>query len=266
MEIKERLDLLKAQEQDINENTLDMSLFCRNEEAEKIIKSVINSHKNIIAVSGVHIDRNLLINYIKTFIDDNNKISEINDLRYIAKTSLNSRKIVYNSDIKKALKIFECILNGYGDFIFSIPVKKYENIIESLKTLISLNASNITSEGINNLLGLSDSVIIFFDKNTDGLITVNNIGEILYDNSILQLKNLYNSLNDLFELADETETLENSDNTTDISDENEKQSQKNSLENFFEQNNDTLQSEIKIEKKINKYKLLREKLKNKNHT
>ena len=129
-----------------------------------------------------------------------------------------------------------------------------------------MNASNITSEGINNLLGLSDSVIIFFDKNTDGLITVNNIGEILYDNSILQLKNLYNSLNDLFELADETETLENSDNTTDISDENEKQSQKNSLENFFEQNNDTLQSEIKIEKKINKYKLLREKLKNKNHT
>lgn len=252
MKIKERLDLLKTGEQNINENILDMSLFCRDEKAENIIVSVINSRKNIIAVSGVHIDRNLLIDYIKTFIDDNNKISEINDLRSISKTSSTSKKIVYNSDIRKAIKIFECILNGYGDFIFSIPVKKYENIIDSVKTLISLNASNITSEGINNLLGLSDSVIIFFDKNTDGMISVNNIGEILYNNSILQLKNLYNSQNQLSEPMNKSETIETPKNTA--------------LGNFIEKNSDTFKSEIKIEKKINKYKLLREKLKNKNHT
>ncbi len=257
MKIKERLDLVKSQEQYVQKSISDLNKIKIDFEAEYLIKSYLNNHKNIIIISSVYLDKNLLTDYIKNLMDDKEKISVVNDLRYISKTLADSKKFVYNSDIKKALKVFEYILNGYGDFIFSMSVGTYENIIESLKTLLALNASNVNSEGINNLLGLSNAVIVFFDKGKDSLISIKNIGEIEYFSGNIELKNIFfdEKTTDYDSQLQGTENVQlntYSDTAVSSSDINHSTTE--------------IETENESDIKINKYKILKEKIKSKHHT
>ncbi len=307
MKFKERLDILNEIrnsefEDDIilKEDAELTDIFENNPRASGIIQNIINQNKNIILFCSKEYDKSLLCNYFRLFLNKNDSIEILRNISDNLSYVSASKVIIPDPSIKDVIKILEYTLMGAKSFIFSMHVKNFKNILDSLRTLIALNFPYLSQSNIDHLIGSSEACLIFFTINECGLLSVNTIAQIKYnDNISLEILYTYNP-NDRVEKREYEQELESSSikteeikqndagkeniefNQTDFGDLNESTIDsefqlpvvpsefsfnfKEHEQNEPEINQKTNDENVVLTNKINKYKLLKLKLKNKNST
>ncbi len=269
MKFKDRLNLYKESIISENNNQIEfkqdvdvLDIFLPNSDVNIIIEDAICNNKNIIVASSIDCDNTICAQYIKMFIKDTDNVELLYDINKDIQFIKANRIIVPDIDILGFVKILEFILYGYKSFIYTIDIKTYENILESIKTLIMLYYKNLTDCAVENLLGLSNSIIVYINKNADGLFYVSNIGTIEYKDKNLSLVCLYpKSVNNNTEEECSNFTEVISDLSNNIKNETLYNDELNDLKEPVEIENKELDNTKEV--KINKYKLLKEKLKSK---
>ena len=299
MNLKDRLDIIKntnnlSIKQDINIDTcLDVKNFFENSSiVREIINSFISNGKNILFICDKSIDKDILSYSIKSLLESQN-IELYNSVSKNVDSLHSGIKVIPSKSICDVVKILEYIMYGYNSFIFSLDILFDDNFLEKLKTIIALNYRNFMEENIKTLLGYSNLIVIPLYRNDDGLFVISEIREISYiddklaltvyenfnlknvdiisENIDLNEENLgvgaQNVTNEIIE-ANQT-SVENVDiipekmkyvedlSASPIDSLNESDESTVEIEGFSSSNDD------KSIKKINKYKLLREKIKSK---
>lgn len=255
----------------------------------KIVKSYINdfiqNNKNIILVCNKSFDKLIISNYIKSLLPPKKGINVIEELNSHIKDLNGKVNIFPTPDIAVIVKILEQIIYGCQSFIFSINLGNYDNVINKLKAIIALNYKNLDSNDIITLLGASNAVIVYILKNEDGLFYLSKIDEIKQNGMEIELRSILNentnknndmesnSENSVMNSLEETLIIEKnkikpsekensiSIEQNNISDET-KQVVKKEQEIINEEISEENQTKIE-EKKLNKYELLREKVRQK---
>lgn len=295
MNLKDRLSLINSEKENIiqteetgnfvefkNETAIS-EIFYNSDKTVEILSDLFSSDRNIIVASSIDCDKTLILQYIKHCIPQNFSVEvmyNINkDIQFISANKI----ILPEVSINGFVKTLEYILYGYGNFIFELNIKSYENILETLKTLISIYYPNFTESNINNLLGQSSAAVIYIEKNIDGLFYISNIGEIEYLNNQISLKSLFDSLNQDENNSSEEESNiiilpeENNDedinakeiNTEEYTEQDDvietvETNESSEVDTDITENINTDETEEKLlPEKTNKYKLLKEKIRKK---
>lgn len=301
MNLKERLVNTKKNNNLLNKNGLlfdgncDVNnFFIDKNEVKNILSKQLAAYKNIIYVCDKSIENSLIANYFyslsnvfgSTIVD-----SIENDIENFH----NRISIIPNPNINEIVKIFEYILYGYKSFVFGLNFSSNIDILNKLKTVIAINYPNLNEINIETLLGFSNSLFVYFEINDDGLYYISEINELNYENEKLNLKPIF--FKDSSTTADNIEEdivedvipqevdidSEDENSTTEISIEQPVEAQliedkteteiavvESKVEDDFH-NNENVESNIiienietdNLEKKVNKYKLLKEKIKSK---
>lgn len=255
MNIKERLKQLQKENNQKNITIKDdynsSQFFQKNEEVENIIVKAFNNEKNFILLCDKDCDKDIIINYFKNFIS-NIKHTEIiqntnEDLEY----SIASKIIMQNPKEKDIINLFKLSLNDFKTFVFTINSKNYENIINSLTTLISIELPNLKNQNIEHLIGSTEAIVTYISKDEDGIYYIKNIGEINYKKNVLFLNTIY-SKKETTIIEHKIEEINEIEN---ISDTDEEIVQEEEIKEYTINNN----NEIQTKNKTNKYKLLKEK-------
>ena len=226
MKLKDRLNKLNFNENQQEKITTDIKINDIFDENPLANKVIKDAY-----ASGQNI---LIASSIKS---DKSLINE-----YISKIIENESKncVLNTADIHNFVSLIINYISGGDTFIANVNLKSYDDFLEKIKTLILFTYSNANEQSIEVLLGSSCPLVIYIAKNEDGLFYIEYIGKIKYFEKKLILEEIYSCLHkEKVDLINEDNNNLNSEN--DISDENNV-------------NN----------KKINKYKLLREKVHNKN--
>lgn len=282
MRFKDRLNLFNNSEDKelVSDNKIEFKqdidisdIFIQNDKVSNIITSVLAENKNIIIASSIDCDNSINTQYIRTFIKNTEKVEVLYDINKDINFINANRIIVPDVNILEFVKILEFILYGYKSFVFTINIKSYDNILENIKTLISLYYKNLSESAIENLLGSSDSIIVYIDKNDDGLFFVSHIGSIEYKNKSLNIIDLYSISNSSEDIKSQcinlkdTKAIAKIDNIDYEANENNNYVDKETLTktelNEFVKNDIELDNEKSDNNnvKVNKYKLLKEKIK-----
>lgn len=276
-----------------------LDIFEDNKNVRKIISLAINNGKNIILLSNTSCDKTLLIKYISSFVPEDRQKSEITSTSEINSKQNCDIFLFEKPSIYEFVKILEYIIYGYKSFIFAMDMNSFENVLEKIKTVIAVNFKNLTEKNIDTLISNSNTIFVYFSKNEDGLFTITNIGEIINENNTVNIVPVYikesepeqkldNKISTVIEPKPEEETaiFEKEDaiitepillpveETTEELNHNEDEisidlmpnedvqtiiidSNPNKAENNIDKPEDTIEPQ-----KINKYKLLKEKVKN----
>ena len=269
MNIKERLKQLQKENNQKNITIKDdynsSQFFQKNEEVENIIVKAFNNEKNFILLCDKDCDKDIIINYFKNFIS-NIKHTEIiqntnEDLEY----SIASKIIMQNPKEKDIINLFKLSLNDFKTFMFTINSKNYENIINSLTTLISIELPNLKNQNIEHLIGSTEAIVAYISKDEDGIYYIQNIGEVNYKKNVLFLNTIYskkettiieNKIKEIKETKEiEFTTNEETNEIENISDTDAEIVQEEEIKEYTINNN----NEIQTKNKTNKYKLLKEK-------
>lgn len=292
MNFKERIQIInqsKIEEKEISEfkesiETLD--IFVKNKTVDRILKNAVLKSKNIILMSSLDCDNLIVSNYIRNFLPSNFSVDVIENMATDIPSSKSNIAIVPEPSLNDIVKIFELILCDYKSFVFALNLKTFANVLESFRTLVSLNKPNLSANSVEHLIGVSESLLIYISKNEDGLFEVNDIGKIVYKNNSMFLDILYSQSN----LSDNS-SFEKTEDNQDVIETNSVDAKLNDC-NFVENANvspakennvivveqeienalmeeDAISSseqEVPVEdvepiKKVNKYKALKEKIK-----
>lgn len=313
MNLKERIEIIDklksdslASEIEIKRDFEAIDIFVKNATVEQIIKNSINKEKNIILLCPSYLDKTLASNYIRSFFDDNISVEVLRNISDNLPFVSAEKVIVPEPSVSEIIKIFELILCDFKTFVFAMNLKTFENVLESLRTLISLNCPNLSANNVEHLIGVSSALLVYIDRTEDGLFSVTNIGKIIYRNNTAFLDVLYSSVKDSTETS--LTVLENNLNSVveetscveeqTVSDNSDKDEEQNTLANdveddfadvnsleeklveeefIEEKQNDVENTDITDDEssltaetvediepqKVNKYKLLKEKIKSK---
>ena len=300
MNLKDRLDNIKntnqisIKEEIVTDTYFDINnIFVNYDKINGILFSIINQKKNIIFISDNSVDKNIIVSLMQSVLGsyDIEILNSIDENIYNLCTKI---KFISDSSIIQIVKIFEYIIYGYSSFISLFNLANDENIINKLKTVIAVNFRNLTEENINTLIGCSDSFFVSIEKDEDGLFLVSKVQKINYIENIISLDVIYDYKN-----ADknvEQKFVEEAKPENSEEDNSYIETEKNILNNDIQyQETDFIESEdadsviqkeqiaidINEEKnkenlidstdnveekpiiKVNKYRLLKEKIKNK---
>lgn len=282
MNLKERIEIIdkiknvsSSSEIEIKRDLDAVDIFVKNVAVEKIIKNAVNKDKNIILFCPSYLDKTLVASYIRSFLEESVSVEILSDISDNLPFVSAQKVIVPEPSVAEIIKIFELILCDYKTFIFAMNLKTFENALESLRTIIALNCPNLSSNNVEHLIGVSSAVLVYVDRTEDGLFKVSDIGKIVYKNNTAFFDVLYSSCEIKEEEAEE-KLIEIEDPVVVKSDviENDNQETPKNIETIdsavekTEGEKDvsseaTKNSEPKEEHKINKYKLLKEKIKSK---
>lgn len=222
-------------------------IFIHSEQSENIIKSSFNNNRNFLITFASDCDESIIRTYIKNVT--------------------NSNKLRLNLiGIEGLLRQYEQIITGsLTENISLLHLGSFDNILEKIRILISLNYPNLSNNQICEVIKTVNPVLIYFSKDEDGLFFVQNIVEFEFKDTDFIIKNLYpetktseiatEKTNDLVQDSVEIQPSPIIDN--EIKDEEILAS------DVVSQGEIELQNSNISEKKVNKYKLLREKIKNK---
>lgn len=296
--IKQTNNVTIKEEADFDSCVNVSDIFVDSTSVKKIITSAIEKSNNLIFVSDKSIDKNIVAYYVQSLFE-NKEIELFNTIEDNIPTCLTKINLIPNPSIKQVVKILEYIIYGYKPFIFGLDMASDDKLIDKLKAIIALNYSNLTEENIDTLIGCSNSYFISVEKNQNGLLFVSKIQKLDYaDNNLLlnlvyplekkeEIIEINNSIeiseeekvedNIVLAIEEEKETdivIENSEIEISTSEETSNIENENLIENEeineSELKEDSIETEISTEAleekpllKINKYKLLRQKLKNK---
>ncbi len=201
MNLKDRLDNIKNTNQisikeEISTDTyFDINnIFVNYDKISGILFSIINQKKNIIFISDNSVDKNIIVSLMQSVLGsyDIEILNSIDENIYNLCTKI---KFISDSSIIQIVKIFEYIIYGYSSFISLFNLANDENIINKLKTVIAVNFRNLTEENINTLIGCSDSFFVSIEKDEDGLFLVSKVQKINYIENIISLDVIYDYKN-----------------------------------------------------------------------
>ncbi len=265
-----------------------------NDIVHDILFENINNFNNIIFITDKSADNGQIAEYFENCIKNTPKITvsddEINNIKN------NTVNIIPEISGKNLVNISEQILYGTKSFIIGLHLNSYNNVLEKLKTIIALN-SNLNDTHINTILSEINAVILNIKYDASNNLSVYSIDKIKSDGLSLQLKNLYtyfeekninliniepsdNQKNQIIQmqLNDSGIELQKSDEESNkdniLSGPPEQKeillySDNTETKNSFEEpvsarqpDNTANTQETGRTKKINKYKLLKEKIKN----
>ncbi len=300
MNLKDRLDNIKntnqisIKEEKRTDIYFDINnIFVNYDKINGILCSIINQKKNIIFISDNSVDKNIVVSLMQS-VSGSSDIEILNSIDENIYNSFTKIKFISDSSIIQIVKIFEYIIYGYSSFISLFNLANDENIINKLKTVIAVNFRNLTEENINTLIGCSDSFFVSIEKDEDGLFLVSKVQKINYIENIISLDVIYDYKNadknveqkfveeakpenseednsyietekdilkndiqyqetDFIESEDDDSVIQNEQITIDI---NEEKNEENLIDTT-----DNVEEKPII--KVNKYRLLKEKIKNK---
>lgn len=271
MNLKERIELVNQNkitssfnDFEIKEDIEVSSFFVKNAPVEQILKSAITKDRNIVILSPSTVDRTLVSNYIRGFISKSVSIEILKNISDNLPYATADKLIIPEPSVAEIIKIFELIMCDFKTFIVSMHLKSFDNILESFRTIFALNNKNLTADNIEHLLGMAAPVIVYVDRNEDGLFYVADIAKVVYKSNSAFLDILYSTAKEEFHTVELLE--EQAENTVD-----ESVIEKTVEQEMFIEQEVSIVNEQKIEQepvsilpeKINKYKLLKEKIRNK---
>ena len=201
MNLKDRLDNIKntnqisIKEEIVTDTYFDINnIFVNYDKINGILFSIINQKKNIIFISDNSVDKNIIVSLMQSVLGsyDIEILNSIDENIYNLCTKI---KFISDSSIIQIVKIFEYIIYGYSSFISLFNLANDENIINKLKTVIAVNFRNLTEENINTLIGCSDSFFVSIEKDEDGLFLVSKVQKINYIENIISLDVIYDYKN-----------------------------------------------------------------------
>lgn len=268
MNLKDRLISIKATDDIEIKTTVDdaniADIFVDNEYVRGLVSDFSKKEKNIIFVSDRTIDKFLLAQYMQYLINDS-KATIVNDIEENL-IYINSRiNIVPNPSISQIVKIFQYIIYGYKPFVFGLDLNSYDNVIEKVRALIAINFSNLNQENINTLISSSEAIFVSVSKNEDGLYFISKIDEITNFNGIPKLSNVFKHIDD----ASESDVILQEQVEEAFGDIAIEEDVQNELLEKIEEKVEVKPKVVLEEKamsidkntKVNKYKLLKEKIK-----
>ena len=158
-----------------------------------LLEKLAKERRNIIFVCQKSFEKIITADKIKAGLKNENACI-ITGADYNLE-NLNGRiNILPNPDIHTIVKAFEQIIYGCGSFILGLNLGSFDNIINKLKVLISLNYKNLSSEDIITLIGAANPVIAYISKNEKGLLYISGIEEIkLNETGSLELSEIIKS-------------------------------------------------------------------------
>lgn len=275
MNLKERIEIIDKiknvssnAEIEIKQELDAVDVFVRNAAVEQIIKNAVNMGKNIILLSPSYLDKTLAASYIRSFLDENISVEILRNISDNLPFVGAEKVIVPEPSIAEMIKIFELILCDYKTFIFAINLKSFANVLESLRTLIALNSPNLSNNNVEHLIGMSSAILIYTDRTEDGLFSVTDIGKIIYKNNTAFLDVLYSSGESKEEVEKKPAVIEEPIIVGPIVIEDSNKETAETVEEEAEMldempSENSKNTEEKNLHKTNKYKLLKEKIKNK---
>lgn len=199
MNFKERISKInkvktQAPQQTKTKSEIDVSdIFVKNTTVEHILKNAVLKSKNIVLMCQSNCDKTLISNYMRKFMGASASVEVLSDFSTGLPSASASTLIVPEPSIRDIVKIFELILCDYKSFIFTVNLKSFCNVLESLRTIVSLNKPQLASSSIEHLIGMSESLLVYVLRNEDGLFAVSDIGKIVYKNNKMFLDILYGS-------------------------------------------------------------------------
>ena len=276
MNLKERIEIINQLKQSTSEQSFEIKkeadvadIFVKNTTVQQLLKNSVNRDKNIILLSSSDCDKTIIANYMRSFIDDTISVDVLSNVSDNLPFATAQKLIVPEPTIKEITKIFELILCDYRTFVFCMNLKTFDNVLESFRALLSLNCPNLNANNIEHLIGVSSAVLVYVDRNEDGLYEITDIGKIVYKNNTAFLDLLYSNTGvendetiipvpviDTNKTVVQVEQVEIADEISDVIEQEEHLTEENKV-SFQDENN------IQVPVKTNKYKLLKEKIKNK---
>ncbi len=275
MNLKERIEIINQLKQSSSEQVFEIKkdvdvtdIFVKNVAVQQIIRNSVNRDKNIILLSPSDCDKTIIANYIRSFIDDTVSVDILANISDNLPFATAQKLIVPEPTMKEVIKIFELILCDYRTFVFCMNLKTFDNVLESFRTLLSLYSPNLNANSIEHLIGVSSAVLVYVNRNEDGLYEITDIGKIIYKNNVTFLDLLYSSADVVKDEIIVSSPILETEETPIIVEQakiiNEKQFEQD-IEDSIEQVELVPQEEnlVRVSSKTNKYKLLKEKVKNK---
>ena len=187
MNIKERLNITKKVQQNSEKQSNNSKLKFDNNIVINIISEKINNFNNIIFITENTYNNNTVSAYFSNCINTENKINLPSSVKSIKNETIN---IFPSVSGELLVKILEQTLMGVKSFVLGISLNSYENVLEKLKTIISMN-SNLSEKQINLLLSESNTLLVNVNQDETGTFYVKDIDKIQIENTQLALNNLY---------------------------------------------------------------------------
>lgn len=267
MNLKERIGLIskiKSNDFEIKEDVEVSSFFVKNALVEQILSSAVTKDKNIVILCPSTVDKTLVSNYIRGFISQNVSVEILKNISDNLPYATAEKLIIPEASIPEIIKIFELIMCDFRTFVFAMHLKSFDNVLESFRTIFALNNQNLTANNIEHLIGMASPVFIYIDRNEDGLFDVTSISKVVYKSNSAFLDVLYSSSKE--ELPSVSVQDEQAVTVLDeeLIGENVQQDE------IVEQEVSVIEEQVieqepvsTVPEKVNKYKLLKEKVKNK---
>lgn len=293
MNIKDRLaEFVKNKQSGMNtitEYENIESIFENDKFSIDILHNYVKENKNIFLICSSNCDKTISCRYLYNFYKDKSLVEETDIFKESLKYSNSQTVIITNPDGKDFIKALEYMLFGQKSFVLAFNFKTYEDILESLIVWIAINGKNLTNVNIVHLLKKSEAVLVYIDRNEDGLFSITDISEIICDDNGLNLKQRYNSR--ISKIGDDNLNSEREKTHEVVFEENFARQEKQEVVLQTTQNIPQTETQIKetlpvreelfgeiikesgeiavcqeknLMPKINKYKLLKEKIHNKN--
>ena len=229
------------------------------------LKNIINDKSNTIIFTNADDNRFEIISCICELIDSNTKIDFFNTTEDI-KYSSAQKIIIPSPNMSEIIKILEHIITDSKNYIFSFPIKSFDNILDSLKVLISMQLPNLTNQELNHILVLTAPNLIYTEKNENGHYKIKSIYRISAEGQKPILTELSNKLKNSEIIIDEEQVIPKSEELKEeileINTQSAEEIYKEESDKLSEENEPVVEEET-TKKKINKYKLLKEKIRNK---
>ena len=195
MNLKDRLDsirktnVISIKEDNDKDFLFDVKdVFADSEELRAIITETIASGKNILFVSEPSIDKALVAKYFSFLLLhrlEDVVISEnlTNEVLY----SDSRTNIIPSPNIKEIVKILEYIMYGYKSFVFGMNFATLDNVLNKLKAAIAINYNGVSQDAIETILSSSNLVLVYLNKNIDGLFYISKIDKVVSENFVTEL-------------------------------------------------------------------------------
>ncbi len=276
MNIKERLKDGKKvpervkEQKSTNKNENITELFGDEKYVQNLIKNYCKNRKNIIYVMENNMDSALIGQYIKFFINKTIKVKIANHL--IDNKEESKINVVTSPTIIEIVRILEEIITTEKSYIFGLSLRETNNILDKLRALILINYPNLNETDINILFSSSNLVVVYFGRNEDGLYVITGIEELTTDNASIIPERVFDRETSYI-LTDERSNTKEETNINQSNNEslpnNDNSLEGNEIIVEVKSNEESYQNLPLITvnntkpKKINKYKLLKDKIKRK---
>ena len=268
MNLKDRLVIAKQNNNAVEntEEVLDISdIFVNANETSEILRSIFSDNKNVIFMSDRGIDNENFIKFLQALI----KEKQVHILEKCEENLLSTSKInvIKNQSLKDCVKLYEASIAGYSSIVAILKLNNNNNIIDKIKSVIALNYPNLTEKNINLLIKEAQYTYVWAEK-YNGKLIISCIFEANDGNDVLVKYSYFNNsiLNTVTEKNEKKETklideeLLNYSPKEIVVQETEQEENIQPDEELPQQITETSTENEKTPKKVNKYKLLREKV------